>query len=431
NQLNSLLKEEENTRREITRLAEKVGERLNSIEEQIEALKEWREYSDWLDFEIHACDHFPPHFRLLHAVKSFYFKFGDCDIQKLKYLRKAIKEIGLPWKDPIKISSFMDGLIDEIYQNEQIQNEMGSLRFDGVKADFVLDNISVSSYASLYLILDYYKDTLKLAGEKFEEALRSRIRYSNYGIDLEVSMSWRDLAVELLYCMSLTKRLYEQQQRMLEGKIENESAVTHIEAVQIPYYQKSHQKSPEELYVEASQYYTGNGKSQDLNKALILYHQAAEQGHIKAQYKLGEMYYDIKEIDKHYEKAFKWYSKAAEQGHSDAQYKLGRMYHTGEGTKQSYLEAVKWYEKAANQKHIPALKILGDMHGKGEWLEKDRKKMFEFYKQAADLGDEIAQCFVAYCYFCGDGAEQNFTKAEEYLLKCVSGKKMTKEEIIK
>jgi hypothetical protein len=463
NNLIALTIKEEKTRDEITRLANKIYERFTCFEDKVKQIETIAEITRWVaTIDAHEYEKLPPNFRLLKLARDFYsLKPEEWDIKDIKCFQQAIINAGLPWKDEVTLSSFIEGIIEEIEELTFPQyRETLCIDYAVQKGytpeKFVLDNISASSYSSLCVVSDRYKDTLReIKGWKGDlhmpekEAIKKIIypHIKHMGFDLTVSLPIKDLAVELLHCMRLTKYLSEVPKPdyevdssgakiVVDMSMSQEEGIskfeTQFDAPETKYDQDIPQKSPEKLYILATKYQTGKGKTQDLNKALILYHKAAKQGHIEAQYKLGNMYYEIKEIDKHYKKAFEWYSNAAEQGHSDAKYKLGCMYHNGLGVKKSYQKTVDWYNKAMEQGNFDAMYRIGSMRVHGEWFTKDIKKACEeYFMKAAEGGHPDAQLLVAYYYFTGIGVAQDFNKAEGYLLKCAAGKKKTKNEIIK
>lgn len=441
NNLETLAIREEETIREIRRMEDRINDRLSSLEQRTEKLEQTSEIQSWvitIKDEWHGYHLLPKYLRLLKVVRDFFDKKeGDWGYGEILCLRKALTQLELPPDEKITLADFVEGIIMGIEQFTFLEYEKVLTLRKPEKTTlpkFVIDNIAVDAYAALYTALDDYpiiiskfeKEKTKYPDKEraFRTLVGNHLKIHQY--DLSGSMSASDLAIELLHCIKLTKYLPEKADfpEQIE-KSNQEQSITDNNSLTI-------KKGPvNDTYKMAEKYYHGKGVKQNSNEALMLYHQAAEQGSTEARYQLANMYYDLKEIDKHYKKAFKWYSEAAKQGYADAQYKLGCMYRKGEGIEKSYQEAVKWYEKAADQKHIPSLMELGDMYAVGDWVTKNSEKMFECYKQAADEGGELAQCLVAYCFFCGDEIAQDFAKAEEYLLKCVSGKKMTKEEIIK
>ena len=106
-------------------------------------------------------------------------------------------------------------------------------------------------------------------------------------------------------------------------------------------------KTPEQLYNEANNFYKGtNGISKDYKKAVELYLQAANRGHVGAQFQLG-YYYAMESVPLDYKQAMQWYLKAAEQGNRSAMFNIGIMYERGQGVNVDKSQALAWYNQSA------------------------------------------------------------------------------------
>jgi len=225
NNLMTLAVTESETKNLINSMAAKIYERFIDLEDRVKDLEVATKIHSWLlTLDTYDYDEkYSPNFRLLKIVKDFLsLKDGYWNIGEIKYLHKALKEVDLPWKKQIKLADFINGLVEEIavakfseYQKVlylEISSQTGT-----ISESFVLENIPVPSYTSLYQIADNYSkssatiDILidELSIDKKEAIKRVITTFiKKQGIDLEISLPLKDLAVELLSCMKLSKELY-------------------------------------------------------------------------------------------------------------------------------------------------------------------------------------------------------------------------------
>ncbi len=164
NNLMTLAIAQEETRNEIARMAEKVYQRFVALENRVKDLEISTNIHSWL-LTIDTYDYderYSPHFRMLKLIRDFMeLKEDNWNIRDIKYLQQAIKKTGLPWKEKIKISDFIDGLIDEIeYASFSQYQELLLIPYDHsdefIPGTFILENIPAPSFASLYQISDNY-----------------------------------------------------------------------------------------------------------------------------------------------------------------------------------------------------------------------------------------------------------------------------------
>lgn len=222
NNLMTLSVAEEETRNEVKRMAEKVYERFIALEDRMKSIEVatsihgWLLTLDTLDYD----ERYTPHFRLLRVVNDFInVKTGDWNPQELRYLQKAVKEVDLPWKQPITVEAFVDGVIDEIEGAgyDRFEGLLGNKNGNTVPVSFILDNIAVPTYTSLFSIADNYtksSDTIDILIEQLScsriEAIKKVLLtfITRQGVDVSAEVPLRDLAIELLSCMALSKRLF-------------------------------------------------------------------------------------------------------------------------------------------------------------------------------------------------------------------------------
>lgn len=114
NNLLTLAVQEEETRRSITELAKRVVQRFEDLEKRVGKLEVATEIHSWLlTIETYDYDEkYPPNLRLLRVVRDFYeLKNNEWNLKEIKYLQKAVSEVGLDSKRKITLENFIDGLL--------------------------------------------------------------------------------------------------------------------------------------------------------------------------------------------------------------------------------------------------------------------------------------------------------------------------------
>ena len=105
----------------------------------------------------------------------------------------------------------------------------------------------------------------------------------------------------------------------------------------------------------AIKYFTGEGKTQNHEKAVKYFKMAADNGSHEAQFALGCMYQKGHGVAQNFMEATNWYLKAAQADNPNAQFLLGLSYKEGSGVPRDPLECYKWIYLAAeagNTLHI-------------------------------------------------------------------------------
>ena len=105
----------------------------------------------------------------------------------------------------------------------------------------------------------------------------------------------------------------------------------------------------------AIKYFTGEGKTQNHEKAVKYFKMAADNGSHEAQFALGCMYQNGHGVAQNFMEATNWYLKAAQADNPNAQFLLGLSYKEGSGVPRDPLECYKWIYLAAeagNTLHI-------------------------------------------------------------------------------
>ena len=211
-------------------------------------------------------------------------------------------------------------------------------------------------------------------------------------------------------------------------------------------------RSGEDLYKEGVPYITGDGVTQNLDKAEKLLTKAAKKEYVPAYRELGRVY-----MRKGYtEEGLKWYDKAALSGDKIAARLLGDAYYDGaEGIEQNNTKAQYYYEKAlemgeekgdapvhynlgylcasadnpeidkAIAHYTRAIELdasiasayfdLGQIYYWGlGGIKKDYKKAVQYYKQAAALDYPEAMWNLSVCYNNGTGVSKNHNQGVAY-----------------
>ena len=175
-------------------------------------------------------------------------------------------------------------------------------------------------------------------------------------------------------------------------------------------------KSAEDYYNEGVPYITGDGVTQDLDKAEKLLTKAAKKEYVPAYRELGRVY-----MRKGYtEEGLKWWDKAAVSGDKDAARRLGNVYYNGtEGVNQDNAKAKYYYEKALEmgeeKEDAPVHYNLGYLCATAEEPEID--KAIAHYTRAIELDDSIASAYydLGQIYYWGlGGKKKDYKKAVQY-----------------
>ena len=156
------------------------------------------------------------------------------------------------------------------------------------------------------------------------------------------------------------------------------------------YKNKDYKKAFEILKPLAEQ---GNARAQYFLEKTIAKaaEQAAKQGDAEAQLHLGAMYHTGQGVTQDYEKALKWYSLAVIQGKAKAKAALGFMYDQGHGVPQDYQEAAKWYRLAAEHGLAMAQSMLGEMYLEGKGVPQDYMFAHMWWNLAGSNGHKDAK----------------------------------------
>ena len=234
NNLYTLAVDQKDIKEEITRLAEKMANRFEDIENRLANVETATSIHSWL-LTIKTRDYdsrYTPHLRLLKVIGDFYQrKPGNWEPNEIRYLYTAISDVGIPPKREISLDNFVKELIDELDQKEKFNAYQKLIAFDddggGSPSSFVFENIAVASYNALWQIEEQYKLTSKKVRAPSQDLKITKqvamkralvLFFDQQAIDLSVTIPLGDLAVELLHCSSLARGLAAiQQDNVQEG----------------------------------------------------------------------------------------------------------------------------------------------------------------------------------------------------------------------
>lgn len=468
NNLLTLAVAEGETRREIQRMAERVYNRFERLEERMKNVEAATSIHGWLlTLETRDYDErFSPHFRLLAVVRDFsLLKEGDWNVNELRYLQKGIKEAGLSWKESITLARFLDELVEEIELREFGEFEkLVVLPHNGssVPSSFVLENIAVPSYVSLFELADKYSgssETIRVLADELntapKEALKRVMRsfVLKQGVDLEVQLPLKDLAVELLSCMRLASDLFFEQKQQERGDVKAPEQTKRIvltddwvtssasaATTDGPAVTEDRLCAAEKM-LESEE--PESAPAEELaGPALSDLLDAAEQGDKDSQYKLGRLFLDGKQYKRDTKKAIAWLEKAGAAGHAEACLELAKAYQRGIGVLVNREKAREWYAKAIDSGCPRALIELGafymnfgnseekqgakdlfsrgieegliEGHGwLGQWLEQNEQpeRALEAYRKGISVNDARSMNMMGRLYRYGTFVGEDDAKA--------------------
>ncbi|MGI9212097.1 MAG: DUF1566 domain-containing protein [Methylococcaceae bacterium] len=223
NNLLTLAVQETETREMLTDMAHRIADRFERLEETVGRLETQQNIHSWLltldTFDYP--DEYPEKLRLLKIIQDFLqLKSSGWNIMEIKYLQKALKEVGLPWREEISLADFIDDLIEEIDSHgfETYQQVLTLNREQcSIPHGFMLEHIASPSHKSQYKIVQHYdvsSETLDILTEQLaiskKDAMKRVLRgfIEKEGIDTRLTIPLRDLAVELLGCHGLAVQLF-------------------------------------------------------------------------------------------------------------------------------------------------------------------------------------------------------------------------------
>lgn len=206
---------------EVTRLADRVYDRFVALEERVGDLEASHRIHAWL-LTIDTCDYdrkYPENLRFLRVVNDFYsLKSAAWNVVELRYLQKALKEVGIDPKKRVGVAEFIGAVIDEINAHGYtgFSALVPSCSMAGCGNAFVIDAVSSPAFSALYQIKENYTSSsrvIRSLQRRLDISHADAIRFvltdfiDEMGIDTRAELPLKDLATEIVACLSLSHRL--------------------------------------------------------------------------------------------------------------------------------------------------------------------------------------------------------------------------------
>ena len=122
NNLNSLVVEQNEVKDAIVTMANKVVDRFEKLENRVANVEEAQNLNTWINgIEVEEYyESLPKTIRFLKIVKDFYeHKKGNYSRDELKLIKKAIKQAGLDFKEPVSLGDITDSLLEELQEFDE------------------------------------------------------------------------------------------------------------------------------------------------------------------------------------------------------------------------------------------------------------------------------------------------------------------------
>ncbi len=204
NNLLSLSIKEEETRNLVGILAQRTLDRFEKLESRVEQLEISTNLQGWL-LGLGECDYdekIPTKYmRLLRIINDFYsIKCDNWNFNDYRFMRKALRTVGIDPKQKISIDNLIDSLIDEIQIKgvgfDTYKHEIGFHFFNNIKnySQYIVDNISSPIFISIHNVKIQYMDRIDMVEElqneincSFEEALKRLLKRSIKNLNVNIS----------------------------------------------------------------------------------------------------------------------------------------------------------------------------------------------------------------------------------------------------
>lgn len=147
----------------------------------------------------------------------------------------------------------------------------------------------------------------------------------------------------------------------------------------------------------------------------------AKQGNPEWQNRLGLYYSCGYGVYKDIQQAIYWYEKAAANGVESAKFDLGLIYNNQHNGPESVFWFKKFVENNDTKIDEASIKMLrcsyerlGYYYLYGKGIAKNRNQGFRYLQKAVDLGDIMANLYLAQCYMYGWGCDLDYMKVFRY-----------------
>ena len=185
-------------------------------------------------------------------------------------------------------------------------------------------------------------------------------------------------------------------------------------------------------------YLNGVDFAKDEKKAVEWFQKSANQNNDKGQYRLGYCYEKGLGVSQDKAKAASLYEKSTSQGNKDAMAALSKMYLKGDGVSKDLSKALHWQEILAFDGDKDAQKVvlsnqsvqyqradISNSEARSRALNSHREQDYAWaeycIKRAIELGNNEARLDYGLWLGKGEGVQNDYTKAEEYLLPFAEG----------
>jgi len=161
-----------------------------------------------------------------------------------------------------------------------------------------------------------------------------------------------------------------------------------------------------------------NPRLRDRSAAKKFWLQAATQGHIRAAFYLGTLYDSDDATVASRAKAEQWFQIAAEGGHEVAQFNLASL--LLEEDRDGAAEAIPWLKEAASGGMVDAQHLLGYCYFHGEGINEDFQLAKLWYRKAAAQGNASSMYNLGLMHLHGTGFQLSKKRGLAWLERAAS-----------
>ena len=163
----------------------------------------------------------------------------------------------------------------------------------------------------------------------------------------------------------------------------------------------------------------------DFCPTLAVCQRQAKAGSAVAQAEMGLRYQTGEGVSQNVEKALYWFRKAAEQGNPTGLEEVGTAYYRGDGVARNNQKAIEWWKQAAEKDKSSAMWWLGYIYSReNDGVTIDKEEACNWFKRSAELGGDQwvngnnpSYYELAACYYHGEGFPKDDAKAIYWLEK--------------
>jgi len=137
-------------------------------------------------------------------------------------------------------------------------------------------------------------------------------------------------------------------------------------------------------------YKFGEGREQDVEKAVYWYKKAADSGETQGQFLLGALYLLHKNYKEYRKEGLDLVTKAWSAKHADAGFLIGVSYYQGIVNQANYSKALEYFQLSGELGSIQSQIVMHEIYTKGLYKQAPDSKKAEFWKKKV-LGNERYQ----------------------------------------